>query len=285
MQKNIFVLFMLILSNAIQAQRQLSPVVAPPMPSNVSFAGERVPLENFDVRERLDREIITNTYMHSKTLHILKLANRYEKDIKQMLRQYQIPEDFFYLCVAESALRNQKSRAGAGGFWQFMPATAKAYGLEVNSYVDERNNWRLSTRAACQYLRDAYNRFGSWTEAAASYNMGMGGLSSRMSKQSQKDYYDLVLPEETERYVFRIISFKIIMSNPTAYGFQLSNSDMYPVIRTRQEIVNYGISNLMNWAIQKGTTFRLLTELNPWLINTYLTNNSGKQYIIQLPMK
>ncbi len=285
MLKRTLIITLLLVSTMLHAQRQLAPVVAPPIPSKIDFAGERVPLENFDVRERLDREIITNTYMHSKTLHILKLANRYEKEIKKMLRQYRIPEDFFYLCVAESALRNQKSRVGAGGFWQFMPATARAYGMEVNSYVDERNNWRIATRAACQYLNDAYRKFGSWTEAAASYNMGMGGLNSRMSKQSQRDYYDLVLPEETERYVFRIIAFKVIMSNPTAYGYNLSQSDMYPVINTKKEIVTYGIPNLMSWAIQKGTTFRLLTELNPWLISTYLTNNSGKQYIIELPMK
>ncbi len=283
MLKTLATSLLLLLTIITTTAQQMTPVVAPPMPSSISFAGERVPLENFDVRERLDRELITNCYMHSKTLHILKLANRYESDMKAILKRNGIPEDFFYLCVAESALRNQRSVAGAQGMWQFMSQTAKGYGLEVNSYVDERNNWRKSTEAACEYLRDAYQRFGNWTEAAASYNMGMGGLSSRMSKQGQRDYYKLVMPEETERYVFRIISFKIIMSNPSLYGFQLKPSDLYPKINTRKEIVNYGISNLMDWAIRKGTTFRLLTELNPWLTSTYLTNNSGKQYIIELP--
>ncbi len=270
---------------AILTHAQMTPVVPPELPRSISFAGEKVPLENWDVRERLDREMLSNCFMHSKTLHILKLANRYERDMKAILKRNAIPEDFFYLCVAESALRNQRSPAGAQGMWQFMSATARTYGLEVNSYVDERNNWKLATEAACQYLRDAYRKFGNWTEAAASYNMGMGGLNSRMSKQSQRDYYNLVLPGETERYIFRIIAFKIIMSNPSKYGFQLKPSDLYPKINTRSEVVTYGISNLMNWAIQKGTTFRMLTELNPWLTSTYLTNNSGKRYIIELPMR
>ncbi len=284
LKKTIASLLVLCIYITVAAQ-QMTPVVSPPMPASIDFAGERVPIQNFDVRERLDRELITNCYMHSKTLHILKLANRYESDMKAILKRNGIPEDFFYLGVAESALRNQRSPAGAQGMWQFMSATAKGYGLEVNSYVDERNNWRKSTEAACQYLRDAYRKFGNWTEAAASYNMGMGGLNSRMSKQSQRDYYNLVLPEETERYVFRIIAFKIIMSNPSKYGFQLKKSDLYPKINTRKEVVTYSISNLMNWAIQKGTTFRLLTELNPWLTSTYLTNKSGKQYIIELPSR
>ncbi len=285
MLKNTLTSLLLLCISYLATGQQMTPVVAPPMPASISFAGERVPLQNFDVRERLDRELITNCYMHSKTLHILKLANRYEDDMKAILKRNGIPEDFFYLCVAESALRNQRSKAGAQGMWQFMSQTARGYGLEVNSYVDERNNWRKSTEAACQYLRDAYQKFGSWTEAAASYNMGMGGLSSRMSKQSQRDYYNLVMPEETERYVFRIIAFKIIMSNPSKYGFQLKQSDLYPKINTRKEVVTYGISNLMDWAIKKGTTFRMLTELNPWLTSTYLTNSSGKRYIIELPMR
>ncbi len=277
------ILYIILLALPILASAQMTKVIPPKLPKSVSFASESVPMNNFEVRERLDRELIINCFMHSKTLHIIKLTKRYEKEMKNTLMRFGIPEDFFYLCVAESALRNQVSPAGAAGMWQFMPQTARGYGMEVNSYVDERNNWRIATVAACKYLKDAYNKFGSWTSAAASYNMGMGGLNSRMASQGERSYYNLELPTETERYVFRIIALKLILQNPSAYGFIVPDNERYPPIPTRKEVVNYGIKSLSSWARSKGTNYHMLKVLNPWLKSSYLTNNSGKQYIIELP--
>ncbi len=277
------ILYLILCLAPIIASAQMTKVVPPKVPNRISFAGEAVPLNNFEVRERLDRELIINCFMHSKTLHIIKLTKRYEMEMKNTLRRYGIPEDFFYLCVAESALRNQVSPAGAAGMWQFMSQTARGYGLEVNSYVDERNNWRMATVAACKYLNQAYDRFGSWTSAAASYNMGMGGLSSRIASQGERSYYNLELPTETERYIFRILALKLILQNPSDYGFLVPDNEKYAPLNTRKEVVNYGIKSLSSWARSKGTNLHMLKVLNPWLKSSYLTNSTGKQYIIELP--
>lgn len=257
---------------------------SPPMPDQLSFAGEKVPLERWDVKERLDREVLFNYYNQANVLFLLKLANRYFPLIEQRLRANGVPEDFKYLCVAESnLLGGAVSRVGATGFWQFMNGTAPGYGLEVNSQVDHRYDIIRSTDAASKYLKDAYRRFGSWTAAAASYNCGMGGYNGQATFQGTKHYYDLLLPEETNRYIFRILAFKHLMENAEELGFILKEEDAYPAIPYREVVVTSSISNLADFARANGTTYKMLKQMNPWLRGRSLTVKSGKSYVIQLP--
>ncbi len=254
------------------------------MPDHLSFAGEKVPLERWDVKERLDREVLFNYYNQANVLFLLKLANRYFPLIEQRLRANGVPEDFKYLCVAESnLLGGAVSRVGATGFWQFMNGTAPGYGLEVNSQVDHRYDIIRSTDAASKYLKDAYQRFGSWTAAAASYNCGMGGYNGQATFQGTKHYYDLLLPEETNRYIFRILAFKHLMENAEELGFILKEEDAYPAIPYREVVVTSSISNLADFARANGTTYKMLRQMNPWLRGRSLTVKSSKSYVIQLP--
>lgn len=255
----------------------------PELPQNMSFAGENVPLSRRDIRESLDREMIINAFGHSNTMYILKLANRVFPVLEQKLRENDIPDDFKYLCAAESSLGNPISRAGAVGYWQFMTATAKEYNLEVNSEVDERYDLEKSTDAACKYLKAAYAKFGNWTAAAASYNCGMGGYNSQRDFQNSSDYYDLYLPEETNRYIFRILALKEIIGKPAKYGFFIPESDVYAPVKTRSIVVTQSISNLSTFANDNGTNYKMLRILNPWLRGRTLTISKNNSYTIQLP--
>lgn len=256
---------------------------APELPKSLSFAGEKVPLEKSEIREQLDRELLYNYYNQYSTLYVLKLAERYFPLIEPVLKANDIPADFKYLCIAESALQNQTSRAGAVGFWQFMPATAPQYGLEVSDEVDERYHVVKATEAACKYFRQAYNKLGTWTAAAASYNMGQGGYSSMSTFQQTNDYYSLMLPEETMRYVFRILAFKMLVSDPKKYGYHVSKGDVYRPVQTRTVAVTSTLPNLAQFALDNGSTYRELKQLNPWLRDRKLTVKSGKSYEIRLP--
>lgn len=255
----------------------------PKVPSQVSFAQEKVPLDRFEVFERLDRELLTNSYFHTSTFYILKLMPRFFPTIERILKEEGVPEDFKFLCVAESSLQNLRSPAGAEGFWQFLSATAKSYGLEVNEHIDERYNLEKATRAACQYLKEAKNKFGSWTAAAASYNCGMGGYSNFANYQGSRYYYDLLLPEETNRYLFRIIALKLILENPKLYGFNIESSDTYKPYKTKKITVTSTISDLSSWAQSQGTSYKLVRLLNPWIRGKELPNKSGKTYYIEIP--
>ncbi len=255
----------------------------PQVPSAMTFAGERVPLDRFDVREALDRELLVNYYGHSQTLYAIKLSTRYFPMIEARLKAAGVPDDFKYLCVAESHLQNQTSRAGAVGFWQFMPATAPSYGLEVGGDVDERYHVLKSTDAACRYLQQAYTRFGSWTAAAASYNCGMGGYSGATSFQGTSNYYDLQLPEETMRYVFRILALKYIIGGAKTIGFVVEGADAYKPYSTRKIEVSSSIPALTDWARAQGTTYKMVKLLNPWLRSRALAVKAGKTYTIEVP--
>jgi len=257
---------------------------APELPKSLSFAGEKVPMDRQDIREQLDRELLYNYYNQFSTIYILKLAERYFPVIEPILKANGIPEDFKYLCIAESALQNQTSRAGAVGFWQFMPATAPQYGLEVSDEVDERYHVAKSTEAATKYFRQAYSKFNSWTAAAASYNMGQGGYNGQSNFQQQDNYYDLMLPEETMRYVFRILALKLLVSEPQKYGYIVTKQDAYKPLKTRTVTVSSSIPNLAQFALENGTTYRTLKQLNPWLRDRKLTVRSGKSYEIALPV-
>lgn len=256
---------------------------APALPEKLDFSGEQVPLERWEVREQLDREILYNYYWQNNILYIMKLAGRYFPMIEQKLKEHNIPDDFKYLCVAESNLLNATSRAGAVGFWQFMKGTAPAYDLEISTTTDERYHVMKSTEAACKYLLKAYQKFGSWTAAAASYNCGMGGYNSRATHQGTKDYYDLLLPEETQRYIFRILAFKYLMSNSDKLGFRLEDHEQYAPVKTRSVEVKSSITNLAAFARENGTTYKMLKFLNPWLRERSLKVKPGKTYTILLP--
>ncbi len=252
-------------------------------PSEISFADEQVPLEILDVRERLDRELLVNTYWQSQSLLFHKRANRWFPLIEPILEKNGVPDDFKYLAVIESGMTNAVSPAGATGFWQLLKDTGLEYGLEINNEVDERYSVEESTQAACKYLKAAYKQYGSWSMAAASYNMGIGGLQKQKSKQKVGNYYDLLLNEETSRYLFRILAAKEILSKPGIYGFHFRPKDLYPPYRTNQVIVDYEIKDIAQFAFDHGTNYKVLKILNPWLRDGFLTNPEKKQYSIKLP--
>ena len=257
---------------------------SPPLPKSMDFAGEKVPLDQWEIREQFDRELTFNYYWQGEILYILKLANRYFPIIEERLRANNIPDDMKYLCVAESKLQNSVSRAGAAGFWQFMRGTAPSFGLEITNEVDERYHVIKSTDAACKYLRAAYEKLGSWTAAAASYNCGPGGYNNNAAFQKTSNYYDLLLPEETNQYLFRILTFKYLLSSAKLLGFNVNN-DHYPALRLQQITVNKSIPNLVTFALDNGTTYRMLKICNPWLRARSLTVKPGKTYTISLPAK
>jgi membrane-bound lytic murein transglycosylase D len=272
--------------NAEEPKEKMNPGhnrTAPPLPSQISFAGEQVPIQRWEIREQLDREVLYNYYSEGNILYMLKLSNRYFPMIQEQLKANGIPDDFKYLCIAESNLSNAISRVGATGFWQFMKGTAPAYGMEINSGIDERYNVMKSTNAACEYLKQAYAKFGSWTAAAASYNCGMGGYNSAATYQGSRNYYDLLLPEETQRYIFRILAFKYLLENADSLGFKLSKEERYQPVSTRTITVTSSISNLATFARENGTNYKMLRWLNPWIRSKSLHVGKGKQYEILLP--
>ncbi len=258
-------------------------IVSPPIPSKLSFAGEKVPLDNFRIKERVDREFIVNTYFHSYTILAIKRINRWFPVIEPILKKNNIPDDFKYVCLIESGLTNVVSPAGAVGFWQLTEKAAKKYGLEVNKSIDERYNVIKSTEAACRYLNDSYNEFQSWTLAAASYNFGVDGLKKQMEKQHADNYYHLVLGEETERYIARVVALKTILNNPKEYGFYITKRDLYPALNTETITVNHTIKDLAVFAEEHGMDYATLKYYNPWLRDVEMPDKTGKVYNIILP--
>lgn len=260
-------------------------VYALPLPDQMDFAGEPVPLENPDIKERMDRELLVNTYWQSNGLLLFKRANKYFPLIEPLLKKYGIPDDFKYLAVAESGLEYTSSPSGASGIWHFMKGTGLEYGLEINEYVDERYNLEKANMVAAQYLKSAKTKFGSWTMAAAAYNAGSGGMTKQMDRQKQTDYYDLLLNDETSRYVFRILALKEIMTHPTKYGFNFREKDLYQNIPTYKVKVDSAVTDWAEWAKTYGINYKILKLHNPWLRETYLKNATGKEYYIEIPEK
>jgi len=253
------------------------------LPNELSFCGEQVPLERIDVRERLDRELLVNTYWQSNTLLAHKRAARWFPMIEGILKREGVPDDMKYLALIESGLANVVSPAGATGYWQFMKETAISHGLEVNSEVDERYNVEKSTVAAAKYLKEAYAKFGSWSMAAAAYNLGQGGVNKQVGRQQQESYYDLLLPEETSRYVFRILAMKEIIRDPERYGFHIRTKDLYPPYPTTSVEIKGPIEDLTAFSLRHNTTYKTLKLLNPWLRDTKLSNKEGRTYTVLLP--
>lgn len=251
-------------------------------PKELAFSGEQVPLQKNDIQERIDREFLVNTYWQSNGLLLIKRTNKFFPIIEPILAKHNIPNDFKYLAVIESGLQNVTSPAGAKGFWQLMPKTAKEYGLEVNSNVDERYHLEKATEAACKYLLEAKNKFGTWTKAAASYNIGMHGLQKRMDEQKVDSYYDVLLPAETARYLPRIIAIKEILSNPYDYGFSFDKDDLYQYPTYKTVEVDTAITNIADFALHFNTNYKEIKILNPWLKENVLNNRSRKLYQIKL---
>lgn len=253
------------------------------LPTQLEFAGEKIPLQYFDIKEALDRELHVNTYFQSQTIFFIKRAHRFFPEIESILREEGVPDDFKYLAVAESGLTNAVSPSKATGFWQFLGPTAKELGLEVNDEVDERYHIGLSTRAACKYLKAAYADFGCWAMAAASYNMGRPGLKRQVELQQENSYFDLLLSEETARYLFRIIAIKLVIENPKQYGFYVDSSELYPPLPYTYIEVSDGIPDMVEFAKKNNTNYKMLKLLNPWLRTTYLKANPKKTYIVKIP--
>lgn len=261
-------------------------VTPPSVPLQAAFAGQTIDLSRYDRRERMDREMMAFTYMHSTTMLMIKRANRYFPVIEPILRENGIPDDFKYLMVIESNLNTlARSSAGAAGLWQFMQATGREYGLEVNNNIDERYNIEKATRAACRYLKSAYELYGDWMTVAASYNAGKGRITSELRKQLANHAMDLWLVEETSRYMFRILAAKHVFQSPQRYGFLLRSEQLYPPLSYQKVTVTTGIEDLSEYARQKGITYAQLKDANPWLRSTSLENKSGRTYVLQIPTK
>ncbi len=253
------------------------------LPSQLSFAGERVPLEIPDVAERLDRELHINTYWHSSTIFLIKQAHRWLPQIEEILKENGIPDDFKYLTAIEGGFANAISPANAVGFWQILSTSGKENGLEITKYVDERYDPLKSTEAACKYLKKAYNKFGSWTSAAASYNRGMAGLQRAMDDQEVDSYYDLLLNDETSRYVFRILAIKEIIEHPRNYGFNIDQHHLYDQEKIHYVEVSEDIDDLVEFARNQGINYKLLKRHNPWLRRDELKVKKNKTYKIAIP--
>ncbi len=260
-------------------------ITSPEMPNYLEFAGEKIPTENFEVFERMDREFLSNTYWHSATVLAIKRANRWFPVIEPILEKNNIPDDFKYLCVAESNMDNVISPAGATGFWQFMKPAGEKYGLEINSLIDERYNVWKSTEAACKYLKDSYDMFGSWILSAASYNMGTDGVELQMERQKAKNYFSLVLNSETSRFVARIVAIKYILQNPEAYGFDIKDDEKYKPFEFYEIKLDSSVSDFPDYAKRLGINYFILKMYNPWLQDNYLSNKAKQVYMIKLPME
>ena len=258
--------------------------IAIELPDSMEFAGERVPLEIPDVRERLDREMHINAYWHTNTIFLLKRAHRWLPQISKILAEEGIPDDFKYIPAIEGAFLNDISPRNAVGFWQFRKDAGKEFGLEVNRQVDERYDPLKSTHAACKYLRKAHDKFGNWTLVAASFNRGRAGIIRAMDNQKVDNYYDLMLNEETSRYVFRILAAKEIIEHPQRYGFHVPEDQLYEVEKVKYVPITSSVDNWVDWANSNGINLKLLKRYNPWIQSSSLTVSGKKEYKIAIPV-
>lgn len=264
----------------------MTRVPSPRVPKTVTFAGQDYDMDRVDMYERLDRELTTMSYTHGTTLLMLKRANRLFPEIIPILKKQGVPEDLIYLCVIESSLNPRAySPAKAAGLWQFIPSTAKQYGLEVNEFVDERYNTELATEAAAKMLKKLYRQYGNWESAAAAYNGGPARITRELSSQMADDALDLYLVEETQRYMFRILAAKLIFSDPRAYGFNLSADQFYTPMDYRTVVVDTPVESWPDWAKEHGISFAQLRDANPWIRDKTLPNKSRKAYRVKIPTK
>ncbi len=258
--------------------------VVPEVPKEMIFAGEHISFKDIDLRERLDNELVINNFWHSNTILMMKRSNRWLPLMKEIFKAEGVPEDLVYISVIESSLMNVTSPRGAKGFWQFMEATGKEYGLVINHQMDERYHVEKSTRAACQYLKNAYTKFDSWILAAASYNLGMHGIASNLERQKVKSYFDLSLNTETARYIFRLLAVKLVFENPANYGFYLDAESLYPEYITKEVIIDTSIPDLYEWSVEQGISIKILRKLNPWIRGKEFKVNEGEVFSFKIPV-
>ena len=277
---------LLLISSPLFSQDEALRHPQPPeVPASVKFAGETIRFDRIDIYERMDRELISFTYTHTNTTLMLKKADRVFSEVVPILRKEGVPEDLKYLMAIESNLNPKSlSSAGAAGLWQFTKATAKEYGLEVSTEVDERYNTEKATRAACAYLKKAYEKYGDWMTVAASYNGGQNGITKKLADQRQSHAMDLWLVDETSRYMFRILAAKMLFENPSAFGYSVGAKDMYPRLKTDKVLtVSTPVESLVDLAEENGVSYAQLKEANLWLRSDHLTNKALKTYKIVIP--
>ncbi len=278
--------FIITIGVTAHEKRAVSTVVNPDVPKSITFAGQKIDLDRIDMWERLDRELTALSYTHGSTLLTLKRANRFFPILAPILKENGLPLDFLYLACTESMLDTRAySPAKAAGLWQFIPATGRSYGLEINDYVDERLNIEKATVAACKYLKESYTKYGNWESVACAYNAGNGRITSELSKQQVSSAFDLHLVSETSRYMFRILAYKMILENPRKYGFHITEDQLYQPVECDIIEVNTAVADWPTWAKQHGITFAQLREQNPWIQAKYLQNRSGKVYKVKVPKK
>ena len=271
-------------SKTSTASPVFSTTASPDIPSSVTFAGEKVSFDRQDMAERLDRELTGVMYGQTTTELCFKRANRYFPALAKILKEQGVPLDFLYLAVTESSMDyNAYSSAKAAGMWQLLAGTGRDYGLEVGDEVDERYDPEKATVAACKYLKAAYKKYGHWPTVAASYNAGMQKLTNELSKQKVDNSFDLYLVQETSRYVFRIIAYKLVMENPKRYGYRFSRNNLYQPVDYTTVDVTGSVASWIDWAQSKGITYAQLREANPWIRSTKLTNSGGKTYKVRIP--
>lgn len=262
------------------------PTTSFPIPQKVQFADQTISLQRYDFQERYDREQIVIAYNHSVSLLQIKRAQKYFPIIEPILKENGIPTDFKYLAVIESNLDTRAySPANAAGFWQLLPKTGEQFGLEVNDQIDERYHIEKSTRAACKYLKIAYNKYQSWTTAAISYNAGMGRISEEQAKQQVTNGMELLLSSESGRYIFRLLAMKRFLENPENFGYKVEKEDFYKQPKIQNVVVTDSVGNWTNWARQYNISYAQLKEANPWLRDRNLTNASKKTYNIAIPIQ
>lgn len=265
-------------------ESQFMTVINPSVPASMKFAGEKMNLDDVDLYERLDRELTSMVYTHGNTLLTIKRANRYFPVIEKILERYGVHADFMYMACVESYLNPiARSAAGAAGIWQFMPTTAKQYGLEVNDEVDERYDLEKETAAACRYIKSAFQRYGNWESVAASYNGGTARITKELEAQMVDSALDLWLVEETRRYPVRMMAMKLIMENPKQYGFVLTGDQLYQPHKYTTETVSGPVEDWPMWAREHGIDYATLREYNPWIRAKKLTNKTGKTYVVRVP--
>lgn len=258
----------------------------PTVPETITFAGEELVLNRYDKREKMDRELMSFSFMHTNSHLILKRANRFFPIIEPLLQKNNVPDDLKYLMVIESSMNLfSRSPAGAAGLWQFMPATGREYGLEVNKNIDERYHIEKSTLAACKYLKKAYQRYGSWLAAAASYNGGQNRITTERQRQGVDEITDLWLVEETSRYIYRLMAAKLFFENPQQFGIHLKKEQLYPPLKYKEMTLTKEIPDLASFAKQQGINLALLKDFNPWLREYNLENRSGRTYTLKIPTK
>lgn len=261
-----------------------STTASPDIPMSINFAGETVSFDRLDMAERLDRELTSIIYGQTTTELCFKRANRYFPALAKILKEQGVPLDFLYLAVTESSMDySAYSSAKAAGMWQLLAGTGRDFGLEVTDEVDERYDPEKSTVAACKYLKSAYKKYGHWPTVAASYNAGMQKISNELSKQRVDNTFDLYLVQETSRYVFRIMAYKLLMESPKRYGYRFSRKNLWQPVDYTTVDVTGSVASWIDWAKDKGLTYAQLREANPWIRSTKLTNASGKTYKVRIP--